>query len=161
MIFSKIQKLSDIKKIVIYLGILLSTLSLLSGCDPATAIDPADNDGIDQDELFLPKQFCGYDLMIYGSAVGSPRLNTIFKLNYDFTGTLNVETAALGYTYLNNATSFRCSRVEEGRIDCSGDILQFDATEGILVTNVITKLYKSTTLTRLTECTQQDLSFFR
>lgn len=140
--------------------IILSALSLLSGCDPATAIDPADNGGIDQDELFITKQYCGYDLMIYGSAVGSPRLNTLFKLNYDFTGTLNIETAALGYTYLNNSTSIRCSRVQEDRIDCNGEVLQYDADGGILQTTVITKLYTSTTLSRLTECTPQELSSF-
>lgn len=157
----KTHKTSKIKRRILNLLILLSALSFLSGCDPATAIDPAENDGaIDQDELFIARQYCGYDLMIYGSAVGSPRLNTIFKLNYDFTGNLYIETSALGYTYLNNSTSIRCSRVQDNRIDCNGEVLQYDADGQVLRTNVITKLYTSTTLSSLTECTPQELSLF-
>lgn len=161
MTFKKTHKISKIKRLILTSIILLSSLSFLGGCDPATAIDPADNDGdIDQDELFIMKEYCGYDLMIYGSAVGSPRLNTIFKLNYDFTGTLTIETAALGYTYLNNSTSFRCSRIQDNRIDCNGEVLQYDIEGQALRTNVITKLYNLTRLSSLTECTPQELSLF-
>ncbi len=156
---------SKLKLKLKFLSLGLIVFSILTACDAAKNTNQDQNLPDGQEQQALNNNWCGYDLMYYGEAIGSPRLKTLFKVNYDFTGTLRVATIAEGYNYINNLYSVRCTRnqtqTQTDTLDCNGELIKFKIQNTTLETDIIIKLFASTTTQTLNPCTKLELENFR